>query len=155
MVMKFPRQHPAISSNIGFLLKKVGTASFDGFAARAAAYGLHPMHFGLLQLIASDGPVSQQELGARIGIDPSTMVARMDALEQRGLVQRRRSAEDRRAYEIDLTDAGRETLGALGKEAQAHARHFFRALSTEERRQLATLLAKLATTVDEDAAASH
>lgn len=153
--MTFPRQHPALEKNTGFMLKKIGEASFKAFAARTAEHGLHPMHFGLLQMLAAEGAISQQELGARLGIDPSSMVARMDVLEKRGLIERRRSPEDRRAYEIALTAEGREVVATLRRAAAAHSRRFFRALSPEERDQLNALLAKVAATVDEDAASSH
>jgi DNA-binding MarR family transcriptional regulator len=142
-----------MSGLTGFLMRKVSQASSERFAALAARHGLHPMHLPLLLVLDAEGPMSQQELGHQLGIDPSTMVARMDVLEQGGLVERRRSAEDRRAYEIVLTPAGRRTLRAMRADAAKHADRFFRALSPREREQLNRLLLKLAATVDEDAEA--
>jgi MarR family transcriptional regulator, lower aerobic nicotinate degradation pathway regulator len=149
---RLPRLHPTMSGLSGFLMRKVSQASSERFAQIAAGHGLHPMHFPLLMVLDAEGPVSQQELGRMLGVDPSTMVARMDVLEEAGLVERRRSAEDRRAYEIVLTAAGRRVLKALSADAQKHAERFFRALSPKEREQLNALLLKLAATVDEDAA---
>ena len=151
--MTFPRVHPAISAYTGFLMRKVSQASFEGFAEIAARHGLHPMHFGLLSILDAEGPISQHELGRMIGMDPSTRVSRMDALEERGLVERRRHDADRRAYEIRLTPAGARTLKELRAEARRYSEHFFRALSPKEHEKLDQLLLKLADTVDEDAAA--
>jgi DNA-binding MarR family transcriptional regulator len=148
----FPRVHPAVSGFTGFLMRKVSHASFEGFAAIVGSRGLHPMHFGLMSILDAEGSISQHELGQMLGVDPSTMVARMDALEQGGLVERRRSDEDRRAYEISLTPEGRKVLKQLRAEAQAFGEEFFRALTPEEQEQLNALLLKLAATVDEDAA---
>lgn len=148
-----PRVHPAVSGFTGFLMRKVSQASFEGFAEIVARHGLHPMHFGLLSILDAEGPVSQQELGRQLGIDPSSMVARMDALEKLGLVARERSADDRRAYEISLTPEGRKALKQLQAEARKYGKEFFRALTPEEQEQLNMLLLKLATTVDLDAAA--
>ena len=149
----FPRVHPAVSGFTGFLMRKVSQASFEGFAEIVARHGLHPMHFGLLSILDAEGPVSQQELGRQLGIDPSSMVARMDALEKLGLVERERSADDRRAYEISLTPEGRKALKQLQAEARKYGKEFFRALTQKEQEQLNMLLLKLAATVDLDAAA--
>src|SRR3954447_16137498 len=128
----FPRVHPAVSGFTGFLMRKVSHASFEGFAAIVGRRGLHPMHFGLLSILDAEGPISQLELGQMLGVDPSTMVARMDALEKGGLVERRRSDEDRRAYEISLTAEGRKVLKQLRHQARKYAEVFFRALTAEE-----------------------
>jgi DNA-binding MarR family transcriptional regulator len=148
----FPRLHPAVSGFTGFLMRKVSQASFEGFAQIVARHGLHPMHFGLLSILDAEGPISQHQLGGQLGIDPSSMVARMDALEKLGLVERERSVDDRRAYEISLTPKGRKALKQLRAEAHKYGEQFFRALTTEEQEQLNALLLKLAATVDEDAA---
>jgi DNA-binding MarR family transcriptional regulator len=147
-----PRLHPAVSGYTGFLMRKVSQASFDGFAEIVERHGLHPMHLGLLSILEAEGPISQQKLGQVMGVDPSTMVARMDALEQGGLIERRRSDEDRRAYEISLTPKGRKTYEKLSAEAREWGKHFFRALSADEQKQLNALLLKLAETVDDEAA---
>jgi len=80
------------------------------------------------------------------------MVARMDVLEAHGLIERRRSSEDRRAYEIVLTAAGRRKLKTLRAKAREHSEHFFRALTAPERKQLHALLAKLSAGLDADQA---
>jgi len=145
--VKFP-EHETVSGYTGFLLRKVSTASFEAFTEIVGEYGLHPMHFGMLMIIDADEPVSQQELSARTGIDPSTMVARMDVLSEHGLVERTRSAEDRRNYEIRLSPAGRELLAELRVKAREHGERFYAPLTAEERAQLHALLAKLAAGLD-------
>ena len=141
-------RHAAVEGYTGFLLRRISLASFAGFSQVCGGYGLHPMHFGMLMIIDADEPVSQQELSARTGIDPSTMVARMDTLSERGLVERTRSAEDRRIYEIRLSPAGRKLLAELRVKARQHGERFYAPLSTDERAQLHALLAKLAAGLD-------
>jgi DNA-binding MarR family transcriptional regulator len=145
--VKFP-EHETVSGYTGFLLRKVSTASFEAFAEIVGAYGLHPMHFGMLMIIDAEEPISQQELSHRTGIDPSTMVARMDVLDAHGLVERPRGADDRRSYEIRLSPAGRKLLAKLRKDASEHAERFFAPLTRSERKQLHELLTKLATSLD-------
>lgn len=146
--MKFP-DHEAVNAYTGFLLRKVSSASFQGFSEMVGAHGLHPMHFGMLTIIAAEEPISQQELCRRTGIDPSTMVARMDVLDGEGLVERTRNSADRRSYDIRLSAAGRKLLTKLSKRGREHGDRFFAALTPSERRQLHELLAKLAASIDE------
>ncbi len=146
--MKFP-DHAAVNAQTGFLLRKVSAASFNAFSELVGEYGLHPMHFGMLMILAAEEPVSQHELGERAGVDPSTMVARMDVLEERGLVERVRNAEDRRSYEIRLSPAGRTLLTELRRKAKAHGDRFFAPLSERERGELRRLLAKLAAGIED------
>ena len=146
--MKFP-DHPALNAHTGFLLRRVSSASFSAFAEIVGTYGLHPMHFGMLMIIEAEEPISQQELSGRTGIDPSTMVARMDGLDEHGLVARTRSSEDRRSYEIRLSPSGREVLTELRRRAKDHGERFFAPLTPSERKQLHELLAKLAAGIDE------
>jgi DNA-binding MarR family transcriptional regulator len=148
--VKFP-DHGAVNAQTGFLLRKVSTASFSAFAKIVGEHGLHPMHFGMLMILDAEEPVSQHELGERAGIDPSTMVMRMDALEERGLIERARSSEDRRSYEIRLSAAGRKLLRELGRKSKAHGDRFFAPLSDEERTELHRLLTKLAAGIEERA----
>jgi DNA-binding MarR family transcriptional regulator len=146
--VKFPG-HEAVNAYTGFLLRKVSQASFEAFSAALADYDLHPMHFGMLNILEAEEPISQQELSRGSGIDPSTMVGRMDVLYERGLVERKRSADDRRTYEIRLSPAGRELLGELRARAREHGERFFAPLTPAERKQLHALLAKLAASLDE------
>jgi DNA-binding MarR family transcriptional regulator len=104
--------------------------------------GLTPALFALLNYLQSHENVIQQEIGAALGIDPSTMVALVDQLEDADLAKRRPRPEDRRAREVVLTAKGRQTLGRareLAKEVEGRVLH---GLSPAERSQLVTLLRK-------------
>jgi DNA-binding MarR family transcriptional regulator len=145
--MTFPR-HDALRDYTGFLLRRVANASFDRFSRVASEYGLHPMHFGMLVIVDADGPVSQTELVRRTGVDASTMVARIDALEAQGLVARQRSSEDRRSNEVTLTPEGKRVLEEVRTRATEVGDEIFGALTTDERKQLHELLAKVAASLD-------
>ncbi len=140
---EIPR-HAAVEGYTGFLLRKISMASFSGFAELCGRYGLHPMHFGMLNILEAEGAISQRALAESTGVDASTMVQRMDSLEEAGLIQRSRNEQDRRSYDIELTARGREVLEALRKEAAAHMERVFGALTQEERTELHRLLKKVA-----------
>jgi DNA-binding MarR family transcriptional regulator len=72
------------------------------------------------------------------------MVATIDDLEARGLVERRPHPSDRRAHALHITDEGREVLGR-GRQLSRQAQEDLLApLSREERKLLHDLLLRLA-----------
>jgi DNA-binding MarR family transcriptional regulator len=71
-------------------------------------------------------------------------VTLVDELEAKGLVERRPNPDDRRTYELHLTGKGDATLHELGRLSRQHNDALLRALDESERRQLATLLARVA-----------
>jgi DNA-binding MarR family transcriptional regulator len=127
-----------------FLLAQVGAQGARRFGERVAALGLTPADAGLLRKIAQDPGISQQALAEHLGVMPSRMVTLVDDLEGKGIVERRRSTEDRRNYELLLTDKGRQVLGEIGRIAMEHEESFCAALSKDERNQLIGLCQRIA-----------
>ena len=78
-----------LASAPGFLLSWNGQRMAHVFAATLEPLGLRPPHFGVLTLIDSHPGCAQQELVDRSLIDPSSMVAVIDELEELGLAERR------------------------------------------------------------------
>ena len=110
-------------TEIAFLLAQLGAFAAGQFGERAAVVGFTPPEAGLLRLISRAPGQSQQQIAAQLGARPSRLVALVDGLEQRGLVERRRNTEDRRNYALHLTDAGRDPAPAPAPEpAPAPAR---------------------------------
>jgi DNA-binding MarR family transcriptional regulator len=112
--------------------------------------GLTVKHFGVMTFLRHEakpdprgGSLSQQAIGERLRIDRTTMVSLIDDLERAGYVKRERNPDDRRAYVITLTAAGKR-MQARGEEAvDAHALQYFGQLSEPERQELHRLLARL------------
>jgi DNA-binding MarR family transcriptional regulator len=75
---------------------------------------------------------------------PSGLVAIIDELEERGLVKRHNSQDDRRTYELHLTDKGQAALRDIGRVAEEHNESLCAALSEHEREQLADFLQRIA-----------
>jgi DNA-binding MarR family transcriptional regulator len=135
----------------GFLMFWIGRHSSARFAAALEPIGLQPRDFGLLNVLHNAGPASQQALGQTIGIDPSTMVAILDDLEQRALVERRRNAADRRAYEVHLTADGKAALRRGRRVAGRMQHELFAGLEPAEREELTRLLGKVAAAIEREA----
>jgi DNA-binding MarR family transcriptional regulator len=119
----------ALSELAGQLFFRLWRASHTRVAKALETLDLTPALFGLLNLLGRVEGANQQELGAAMGVDPSTMVSLIDELEARGLAKRQPHPKDRRARSVVLTAKGRrlrergrqmasqvedEVLGGLG-----------------------------------------
>lgn len=97
-----------------------------------------------LRVLAREGePVRMRDLSEMLGVAARTTTTIVDSLEHDGLVERVRQAEDRRAFLLTLTEAGRahfDQAEAVDTRALAEATG---TLSAEERKQLRTLLGKV------------
>jgi DNA-binding MarR family transcriptional regulator len=101
-----------------------------------APLGLTPKAFGSLAVLAAEGPLSQQQLAQRTGIDRTTMVAVVDVLERAHAVERRRSADDRRAYALHVTRRGRRLLVRARTLVVEVEQAFLAPLEADEQRRL-------------------
>lgn len=131
-------------ATVGFLLSQLGAANARWFHETLAPTGLQPRHLAILRFIAMEEGQTQSALGDGLQIAPSRMVALIDELEERDLVERRTNPADRRARALYLTGHGRKALAAAMKRAMAHERKLCAPLGDAERGQLIAMLQRLA-----------
>jgi DNA-binding MarR family transcriptional regulator len=134
----------ADEEDFAYLLVQLGLLLARQFGERLVPFGLEPRHAGMLTRLAAHEGLSQQALGELIGLNPTRMVFLVDELEQRGLVERRRNAADRRSYALYLTAQGRDTLRQIQAAGNLHQDQIGASLTQAERSQLANLLRRLA-----------
>ena len=99
------------------LLHRAGQCAAEMFSSDARTGGLTPRQLAVMMVIGDKEGLNQTELVDRTGIDRSTMADLVARLTRRGLIQRRRTKEDARAYAIKLSPQGAKTL----REAQPGA----------------------------------
>jgi MarR family transcriptional regulator for hemolysin len=136
--------HPSadlpVTEFAGQLFFRLWRATHTRTAEVLGSVDLTPALFALLNVIGAREGAIQQELGAALTIDRSTMVSLIDQLESAGLARRRPSATDRRAREIAITAKGRRLLQrARGLISQVED-EVLAGLTAEERHELLTLL---------------
>ena len=127
-----------------FLLTQLGTHCAQAFARRIGELDLTPPQTGLLRAVAQAPGSSQQALAELLGTPATRLVALVDGLEQRGLVERRRNPADRRLHAVHLTDAGTTLMRDIGRVAREHDDAVLAALDPDERTRLHDLLTRLA-----------
>lgn len=126
---------------LGYRLRVAQQAVFRDFAREIPEAS--PGRAGILLLIDANPGVTQSRLAQAVGIDRSTLVGVLHALQARNLVERRRG-EDRRTNGLWLTRAGRALVASLKQRIRVHERRVASSLTPAERARLLHLLEKLA-----------
>jgi DNA-binding MarR family transcriptional regulator len=129
---------------IGFMLSSLGHAVSNRFALILGPFELEPREFALLRRISIAEGSTQQAIGEMLGVPASRMVALIDALQERGLLERRLSPTDRRARALHLTETGRRRLSQATEAAIEFERTIAQDLSDEQRTELTVMLALIA-----------
>ena len=105
-----------------------------------APWDITPAQLRALRMLRRHGVMRLSELSERLRIAPRSATEVVDALEARGLAQRRPDPGDRRATLVEVTDDGSGVLDAVrGTEAE----RVFGRLSRTDRSNLARILHKL------------
>ena len=133
-----------VSGIVGYRLRRAQVAVFQQFMARFAEFGITPAEYSVLALIGSNAGSKQTEIGDALGIKRTNFVALINALEQRGLTERRQVAGDRRANALHLTKAGADFIArANAVQAAFEAEMVERLGGPAARNQLISLLDRL------------
>lgn len=100
--------------------------------------------FVLVVLQTAGGELELRALRRRLQTSKANATEVIDTLVARGLVTRRRRAEDRRTVAVRTTPLGAEVVDRLFPEHTAQVEAAFAALDEDEKRSLATICRKLA-----------
>jgi DNA-binding MarR family transcriptional regulator len=134
---------PGVGTRMGYLLKH-GHLEIEALNdAALMPFGIDSRELGILLSIAGAGAASQQQIAERLGIDRTTMVARIDALEAKGIVSRQPDPDDRRRNVVTLTKPGQRTVAAATAASDKAERDFLSGLSAAEVTQLRHLLVQI------------
>jgi DNA-binding MarR family transcriptional regulator len=130
-------------AQLGYLLKHAQLSFFELGAVALAPLGINGREAAVLRAIDMGRPVSQSEIARAMNVDRTTMVALIDDLQLKGLVQRRQDPDDRRKNVVELTDAGHGTVRRAAEAAGQAEREFLAPLSAAEAAQFKQTLRAL------------
>lgn len=133
MPLGFEKRPAMLLARIGGVIGAVGDEHL-------APIGIDANDYAILSILDTDGPGSQHELAELLGKAPGLLVAALDDLEARKLVERVRDPADRRRSRVALTKAGKRALARADKVADALFTELFPSLDATERKELARLL---------------
>ncbi len=109
---------------------------------RAAAHGMSVVQLRMLGVLRDRTPLIS-ELGARLGLDKSSVSGLVQRAERRGLVERSPAPDDRRGVLVGLTTAGRELAAAAEAEFESDIVELLAHLRASDREALAALVSRL------------
>ncbi|MGW4243770.1 MarR family winged helix-turn-helix transcriptional regulator [Nocardia sp. NPDC004722] len=109
-----------------------------------AAHGLTMWAYVVLLRLDETTTRGQGVLAAEIGADKTRIIAVLDDLQERGLIERRPDPADRRARLLALTPAGRELRDAAQAQIQAQEDRLLAKLPAADRRGFLNALTTLA-----------
>ena len=132
-----------LADRLAVLLKHALAGLAERTMAALAPHGIDGRSLAVLTVLASPAPLSQQEAAARLGVDRTTMVALIDALEGDGLVARSPHPDDRRKNVVRLTEKGQRVFAEALPASQAAEGEFLAPLSGGEAARLKASLRAL------------
>lgn len=133
------------SSRLGYLLKQAWLSLGELTAAALEPYGVDGRELAVLLTLSGREPASQQQAARSLGVDRTTMVALLDALERKGLVARHPDAEDRRRNIVGLTASGADTMRHAAAAASSAESRFLEPLASADAQQFKQALRALVT----------
>jgi MarR family 2-MHQ and catechol resistance regulon transcriptional repressor len=99
--------------------------------------------FMVLEALLHKGPLTISAIGEKVLLASASMTSAIDRLEERGLVHRSQSAEDRRVRLVELTGEGRRFIAGLYAQHAEDLESLSQELTEEERKHLYTGLKKI------------
>ena len=130
-----------LEDQIGFKLRLANQKHLDLFARMMP--DVTPTQFAILARLRETGPLSQNDLGRRVGLDAATTKGVVDRLKAKGLVTSRKSATDMRRLVISLTEQGQVFAETAIDTATEISRATAANLTPRELERLLALLDKL------------
>ncbi|MBC7301606.1 MAG: MarR family transcriptional regulator [Nocardia sp.] len=129
-----------VADHTSCLLIKLGQVMFRVSEDRLATLGLRTRHFMILKVLAADQASSQLELGNRLRIDSTTMVAAIDLLESAGFAARIRDHRDRRRFLVEITEQGMRAVEQAEELVRTLNDDLFAGLDEDQRANLHSAL---------------
>ncbi|MFI9586122.1 MarR family winged helix-turn-helix transcriptional regulator [Streptomyces sp. NPDC052236] len=103
---------------------------------------LAPRHLSLLAYLLFDGPMSVNELAARLEVAPTTVSLMVGELSRKGVLERQEDPADRRRKIVSIADGRRDAIdGWLGRGAVAWRKALAPLTAAERKLFIDTLVA--------------
>ena len=141
--MRSRRWNSTLWSRPGFLARRLHQINVAIFLAEFEPWRLTPNQWGVLTVVKGSPGLSHTEIAAQCGIDRVNVRDILIRLEERGLIEQKRSTEDRRQSSAIITAAGRGILRKLEPHLQRANEILLKPLTETEKEVFLTLLRRI------------
>jgi DNA-binding MarR family transcriptional regulator len=132
-----------LASRPGFLIRRLHQIHLALFAEECGRFGVTPVQFSLLTVVAARPGLDQSALAFAVGVDRATTANVLARLEANGLLRRARSPQDSRVKLAHLTPSGRRMLARMDQAARRAHERTLASLPPQERGRFTAYLARL------------
>lgn len=133
----------ALGPLVGYHLRRAFGAFAGDFAAAMEGTGMRQVLVGILAVVSSQPGINQGAVGRVLGIKRANMVSLINELVDAGLIARAVDPTDRRAFSLEITDAGQAMLQDCMTRIAEHERRMLAGFSEAEKAMLLELLARI------------
>ncbi|MDP2416008.1 MAG: MarR family transcriptional regulator [Hydrogenophaga sp.] len=128
---------------LGYNARRAALSVISVFLQRMEPYGLRPVDFSVLTLIAHNPGITSRQLCTALDILPPNLVGMIKSLDKRGLIERRAHPTDRRAQGLHVSAAGKRLQSEAQTTATQLEQDVSQALTADELQTLNRLLHKV------------
>lgn len=128
---------------IGPLIGRVRSVMLSRLDAELQPFGTTAMQFAILKNVAEGAADTAADLCRLLHYDNGSMTRLLDRLEQKGLIRRERSKDDRRVVSLRITGAGRTVLPRLRDSAARVIERMLNGFSAAEVNDLRVSLGRM------------
>ncbi|KQS03868.1 MarR family transcriptional regulator [Sphingomonas sp. Leaf357] len=133
----------ALSEFAGYHLRRASAVFAADFARALEGTGMRQVLFGILSVVAANPDINQGAVGRALGIQRANMVALINELVDRELIERRASKDDRRAFALCLSPAGQAMLDECLARIRVHEEEMLLGVGVADRARLIALLLRI------------
>lgn len=138
-----PLNQQGLEKLLGFHLRMAQVTVWREFGVIFAPMDVTQKQLAVLTLVRDNPGASQIDMAQAIATDRATMMAVVDRLQARGLIERRPSPQDRRRQAIHLTPAGEDFMARADKLVLAHEKQVLSRFTPGEQALLREMLTRL------------
>jgi DNA-binding MarR family transcriptional regulator len=145
IMQKLVRKASSLDDLVIHLLHRASQHADDIFGTEVTDVALTPRQFVVLLAVVESKDPSHADLVEATGIDRATIAEMIGRMVKRGLLLRRRTRHDARAYVVHITETGRRALKSAQPQAERAGTAVLAHLSNEQRKQFVDTLKAIAT----------
>jgi len=131
------------SGSVGYLLNRVRAELLYAIDQELASLDVTAAQYGIMAQLVYHLADSASGLCKGMAYDPGAMTRMIDRLEAKKFVRRVRRGEDRRAVNLELTEAGKAAFPEMKERVVRVLNRFLRGFTRSEARQLETYLQRM------------